>query len=124
MYLPLKFHLKGRLEISDKLDSGFYLIDGYKSGEFPFLTTLLGEHITTDYTVYTVDYSYTPNLKNISKESLMRSTSQIKTSGIAIGSSAKMLQGSACDLERRGSLSQLMVDRFLPVFILKAFKTM
>lgn len=107
MYLPLKFHLKGRLEISDKLESGFYLIDGFWNKQFPFLTTLLSEPITTNYTAYTVDYSYGAQLSSNASPTESKTYTVTKNA-----------------LERNDSSSNLIVDKCLPILILSAFKTM
>lgn len=61
LFLPLKFHEKGYLDIDDKLDTGFYVIDGKWDQDFPFLDTLITENVTTDYTVYFIDYSTPPD---------------------------------------------------------------
>lgn len=65
MYLPLKFHRKGRLEIEDKLKSGFYLINGVWKGTFPFLEILEKQAVSTFYTIYLVDYSFGQKSGNI-----------------------------------------------------------
>lgn len=127
MYLPLKFHIKGRLEIADKLESGFYLIDGYWNEEFPFLTTLFNEHITTSFTIYTVDYSYGATVTTKSKESFctMQQQSSTKANVTRMQSlENKLYVDSEISLQRKGSLSETVVDRYLPVLILSAFKIM
>lgn len=129
MYLPLKFHIKKRLEVADKLESGFYVIDGLWNGEFPFLTTLFNEPITTNFTVYTVDYGYGAIISSKSKESCFTSVSQTqyprKPSAIRTQSTeGKLSFSSENALERKGSISDVVVDRFLPLFIFGAFKTM
>lgn len=67
LYLPLKFHKKGRLEIEDKLQTGFYVLDGQWLGEFPFLDTLIKDNISKEYTAYFIDYTPTIRLTRISR---------------------------------------------------------
>lgn len=112
MYLPLKFYVKGRLDISDKLESGFYLIDGIWKKQFPFLTTLLCEPLTTDFTVYTVDYSYGAYISSNSKEML---SSQQEEKNFIVSENV---------LDRKESISKIVRDKCLPGLILSAFKTM
>lgn len=124
MYLPLKFHIKGRLELSDKLESGFYLIHGFWKGEFPFLRTLFNEKITTDYTVYTVDYSFGAIISAKTKDSLLTHTlpPQYMTQKQLFQETNAF--GSEAILERTGSLAEIIVDKFLPLMVLNAFKVM
>lgn len=109
MYLPLKFHVKGRLEISDKLESGFYLIDGLWKKQFPFLTTLFSEPVTTNFTVYTVDYSYSATSTSKSKDIFLE---------------AKNFITSENALHSKDSASKIIMDKYLPILIAGAFKTM
>lgn len=64
-YLPLKFHRKGRIEVEDFLESGFYVISGTWRWDFPLLNEITRYPITDEYTVYLVDYSAHPLFENI-----------------------------------------------------------
>lgn len=66
LYLPLKFYKTGRLEIEDKLETGFYILNGKWNEEFPFLDTLIKSKITEQYTAYIVDYTETVRIMRIS----------------------------------------------------------
>ncbi|XP_072382049.1 uncharacterized protein [Diabrotica undecimpunctata] len=58
IYLPLKFFETHRLEITDKLNNQFYLINGYWTDEFPFLDIIRCENLSTISSIYVVDYTY------------------------------------------------------------------
>lgn len=111
MYLPLKFYIKGRLEIFDKLESGFYLIDGFWNAQFPFLTTLINEPITTNFTVYTVDYEFSGSIPFNTKDA----PAKVKERNFIVSENS---------LESKGSKSKITADNYLSVLIVAAFKTM
>lgn len=56
LFLPLKFHEKGRLDIDDKMYTGFYVIEGDWKVPFPFLDQLVDMEVTNEFTVYVIDY--------------------------------------------------------------------
>lgn len=114
MYLPLKFHMKGKLDISDKLESGFYLIDGFWTGQFPFLTTLFKEPVTTNFTVYTIDYGHGASQSPYSKEVFLKST-PLEEKNYTVSENA---------LEAKGSVTKIIMDNYLSSLIAAAFKTM
>lgn len=128
MYLPLKFHVKGKLEVGDKLESGFYLIDGLWSGEFPFLTSLLCEKISTEFTVYTVDYSYGAIMTSKPEESVQKGImyQKLPINGCRKESfDERLINLILSDTDTISSESvDLVVDQYLPMFVLAAFKTM
>lgn len=114
MYLPLKFYVKRKLEISDKLESGFYLIEGIWKDQFPFLTTLFKEPVTTNFTVYTVDYGHGTLPSSYSKEALLKCT-QLEEKNYIVSENS---------LEAKGSISKIIMDIYLSGLIVAAFKTM
>lgn len=73
-YLPLKFYETGQLQITDKLPSMFYLINGDWKGSFPFLEILEMMLVSPYPTIYVVDYSYEV-MKNPSQTTIESSTS-------------------------------------------------
>lgn len=105
--------MKGKLDISDKLESGFYLIDGFWTGQFPFLTTLFKEPVTTNFTVYTIDYGHGAQ-SPYSKEVFLKST-QLDDKNYTVSESA---------LETKGSITKIIMDNYLSSLIATAFKTM
>lgn len=65
VYLPLKFHRKGRIEVEEFIDTGFYAITGTWLWDFPLLNDITRYPISEEYTVYLVDYSAHPLFGNI-----------------------------------------------------------
>ncbi|KAF2885149.1 hypothetical protein ILUMI_21025 [Ignelater luminosus] len=57
LYLPIKFHELGRLEITDHLTSRFYLINGVCAEGFPFLEILTEQNACPINIIYIVDFT-------------------------------------------------------------------
>lgn len=64
-YLPLKFYRKGRIEVEEFIDTGFYVISGIWRWDFPLLNEVIRNPVSDEYTVYLVDYSAHPSFENI-----------------------------------------------------------
>lgn len=78
MYLPYKFHVDGRVEIEQALDTGFYVVHGKYDGGFPFLDTLAQENVSNEYTAYVVDYSLGTDTERIVDPRLLRKSKAAK----------------------------------------------
>lgn len=67
-YLPLKFHDKKRLEITDNIGHKFYMVKESCQESFPFLNILESQHLSPNYTIFVIDVQNPDANENISEE--------------------------------------------------------
>ncbi|XP_018561226.1 uncharacterized protein LOC108903495 [Anoplophora glabripennis] len=118
-HLPLKFFETHRLDITDKIQNMFYLINGQWQAPFPLFKDLEVSSISTAYVIYVVDCSY--DLKYEYEYSGSGSISPGKISSERTVSTLSRVSSSLSSYFRRGpfhlNYGQLSPDPFLPTYI-------
>lgn len=118
-HLPLKFYETNKLDVTDKLENKFYLIDGQWKDDFPFHENLEGLPLSTTYTIYVVDYSF--EVKYDDESSGMSNISPREISSERALSTLTKISSSMSSYYRRNlfqiNYGKLCPDPFLPSHI-------
>nr|XP_023028386.1 uncharacterized protein LOC111516461 [Leptinotarsa decemlineata] len=115
IHLPTKFFQLNRLEITDKLKTKFYLINGNWTSPFPFLEILEALKMSTLSTVYIVDYTYEVRSERVkSKDSKSGASSLILKREDSLDS---VVSSRSCGNPYNVRYGKISADPFLPRFL-------